>query len=161
MSKKCRAYSESKLGLEPPDNRKAFYAGWDAARRAALEQEQAEPVPAGYLVSPHGEFKPNFNLRFTFPPESLDWSIPLYTAPPQRKPLTEGEQDWSLLSVTQESLREHMAELKKVSEERDELLNVLETLVEHFEYYMGDNECRPLENARAAIARATEGGNNE
>ncbi len=36
-----------------------------------------------------------------------------------------------------------------------ELLEALETLVEHFEYYMGDNECRPLENARAAIAKAT------
>ena len=64
--------------------------GCAAALRAALEQK-AEPVPAGYLVSPHGEFKPNFNLRFTFPPESLDWSIPLYTAPPQRKPLTDAE----------------------------------------------------------------------
>ena len=64
--------------------------GCAAALRAALEQK-AEPVPAGYLVSPHGEFKPNFNLRFTFPPESLDWSIPLYTAPPQRKPLTDDE----------------------------------------------------------------------
>ena len=39
MSKKCKAYSESKLGLEPPDNRKAFYAGWDAALA-----QQAEPV---------------------------------------------------------------------------------------------------------------------
>lgn len=29
-----------------------------------------------------------------------------------------------------------------------------EFLAEHFEYYMGDNECRPLENARAAIKRA-------
>lgn len=36
-----------------------------------------------------------------------------------------------------------------------ELLEALETLAEHFEYYMGDNECRPLENARAAIAKAT------
>lgn len=35
-----------------------------------------------------------------------------------------------------------------------DLLDALETLVEHFEYYMGDNECRPLENARAAIAKA-------
>ena len=32
------------------------------------------------------------------------------------------------------------------------LREALETLVEHFEYYMGDNECRPLENARAALA---------
>lgn len=31
MSAKCKAFSESKLGLEPIDNRKAFYAGWDAA----------------------------------------------------------------------------------------------------------------------------------
>ncbi len=31
MSKKCKAYSVSKLGLESADNRKAFYAGWDAA----------------------------------------------------------------------------------------------------------------------------------
>ena len=36
MSKKCRAYSESKLGLEPPNNRKAFYEGWDAARLELL-----------------------------------------------------------------------------------------------------------------------------
>ena len=36
-----------------------------------------------------------------------------------------------------------------------DLLEALETLAEHFEYYMGDNECRPLENARAAIAKAT------
>ena len=38
-----------------------------------------------------------------------------------------------------------------------ELLEALETLAEHFEYYMGDNECRPLENARAAIAKAAGG----
>ena len=44
MSNKCRAYSASKIGLEKPDNRKAFYAGWDAAIEAELRQaiEQAE-----------------------------------------------------------------------------------------------------------------------
>lgn len=31
MSRKCRAFSKSKLGIEPADNRKAFYAGWEAA----------------------------------------------------------------------------------------------------------------------------------
>ena len=31
MSHKCKAFSASKLGLEPDNNRKAFYAGWDAA----------------------------------------------------------------------------------------------------------------------------------
>jgi hypothetical protein len=41
MSKKCKAYSVSKLGLEKPDNRKAFYAGWDTAIKQA---EKCEPV---------------------------------------------------------------------------------------------------------------------
>lgn len=45
MSKKCRAYSKSKLGLEPTDNRKAFYAGWDAALAQQAEPVQ-EPVDA-------------------------------------------------------------------------------------------------------------------
>ena len=31
MSKKCKAYSASKLDFAPHDNRKSFYAGWDAA----------------------------------------------------------------------------------------------------------------------------------
>jgi len=44
MSKKCKAYSKSKLGLEPPDNRKAFYAGWDAALREALAAPDPDPV---------------------------------------------------------------------------------------------------------------------
>jgi hypothetical protein len=44
MSKKCKAYSASKLGLEPTDNRKAFYAGWDAAIKEALAQPKQEPV---------------------------------------------------------------------------------------------------------------------
>ena len=53
MSKKCKAFSESKLGLEPPDNKKAFYAGWDAALRAALEQEQ-DPELSAALGWPGG-----------------------------------------------------------------------------------------------------------
>ena len=44
MSKKCIAFSVSKLGLESADNRKAFYAGWDAAIAAAEKQE-----PFGYF----------------------------------------------------------------------------------------------------------------
>jgi hypothetical protein len=46
MSKKARAYSLSKLGLEKPDNRKAFYAGWEAKefepRRITNEEIAAE-----------------------------------------------------------------------------------------------------------------------
>ena len=43
MSKKCVAFSKSKLGLEKPDNRKAFYAGWEAAMREALAKQQDKP----------------------------------------------------------------------------------------------------------------------
>ena len=52
MSKKCRAYSKSKLGIEPPDNRRAFYAGWDAALMP--ETDGAEPdhfVDANNMVA--------------------------------------------------------------------------------------------------------------
>ena len=42
MSKKCKAYSVSKLGLAAPDNRKAFYAGWDAAIEQALTPGEPE-----------------------------------------------------------------------------------------------------------------------
>ena len=40
---------------------------------------------------------------------------------------------------------------RKSRDERDKLRKALQALVEHFEYYIGDNECRPLENARAAL----------
>ncbi len=40
MSAKCKAYSKSKLGLKPDNNKLAFYAGWDAARQA-----KAQPAP--------------------------------------------------------------------------------------------------------------------
>jgi hypothetical protein len=49
MSKKCKAYSESKLGLIPHDNREAFYAGWDAAisqhqPRTPLTDDEIEKI---------------------------------------------------------------------------------------------------------------------
>jgi hypothetical protein len=44
MSAKCRAYSVSNLGLEMPDNRKAFYAGWEAGSR---EQGAAKSLNIG------------------------------------------------------------------------------------------------------------------
>jgi hypothetical protein len=45
MSKKCKAYSRSGLGLELPDSRKAFYAGWDAA----LPAQPAPVQPVAWL----------------------------------------------------------------------------------------------------------------
>ena len=84
MSKKCRAYSESKLGLEPTDNRKAFYAGWDAA--LAQQEEPVEPVAWQWLDTAH--------FRKKIPADATPSSgRPLYTTPPQRKPLAEWQID--------------------------------------------------------------------
>ena len=44
MSRKCRAFSTSKLGLEPADNRKAFYAGWEAALAETVKAVNKTPV---------------------------------------------------------------------------------------------------------------------
>ena len=77
MSKKCRAFSESKLGLEQPNNRKAFYAGWDAALRQALETEQ-EPVAWANSFDLQ-----NFDMKVRTGPD-LHHTVPLYTAPPKQ-----------------------------------------------------------------------------
>ena len=82
MSKKCRAYSESRLGLEPSDNRKAFYAGWDAAIHSALSEQPAQQQePVACVNGCQGFFKHS-------------------PQPAQRKPLTDdplqGAVDWLL-----------------------------------------------------------------
>lgn len=84
MSKKCRAYSESKIGLAPADNRKAFYAGWDAALRERLAQPEQEPV-AWELRKGKTD---RVLLEITNNPQrahdwkaSLEEVVPLYTAP--------------------------------------------------------------------------------
>lgn len=59
------------------------------------------------------------------------------------------------LEAMTECAKNHDAARTKHFLANQELLEALEKLVEHFEYYMGDNECRPLENARAALAKAT------
>lgn len=72
MSKKCRAFSASKLGLEPADNRKAFYAGWDAA----LEQPEQEQEPVAWM-SPGKE-----RLEFSRPDTVYgSHTVPLYKNP--------------------------------------------------------------------------------
>lgn len=74
MSNKCRAYSASKIGLEKPDNRKAFYAGWDAAIKQAEKQE-----PVAWW-----DGNPRNSIGISKTKEVDDWQ-PLYTAPPKRE----------------------------------------------------------------------------
>jgi hypothetical protein len=43
-------------------------------------------VPVGWLESPDGAFRANPLYKIQFPSSLLSWQLPLYTAPPQRKP---------------------------------------------------------------------------
>ena len=86
MSKKCKAYSESKLGMEPPDNRKAFYAGWDAAMRERLAQPEQEPV-AWRAYTPTNGYTLHHHYGEAYRVASQ--IEPLYTAPQSSKPLTD------------------------------------------------------------------------
>lgn len=80
MSKKCKAYSASKLGLEAPDTRKAFYAGWDAAIEQALTP--GEPVAFlhddGHWTHAKTEAGRRLSERLTFAGSP---KIGVYTAP--------------------------------------------------------------------------------
>ena len=104
MSKKCRAFSESKLGLEQPNNRKAFYAGWDAALRQALETEQ-EPVAWMYT----SQWKSNERFITTYQSELTTYKAdkvwPLYTAPPKREWVGLNHFDRTLLRTTHAPLK--------------------------------------------------------
>lgn len=57
--------------------------------RAALAEPEQEPV--AWMESPHGAIRANPLYKHTFSSQLLHWQIPLYTTPPQRKPLTDEE----------------------------------------------------------------------
>lgn len=61
-----------------------------AELRAALAQPEPT-TPVGWFESPHGAFRANPLYKLEFPSQLLAWSVPVYTAPPQRKPLTDEE----------------------------------------------------------------------
>lgn len=74
-----------------------------AAAITALRERLAQPEqdvpeascgnmgPVGWLESPDGVFRANPLYKIKFPSKLLSWQVPLYTAPPQRKPLTDNE----------------------------------------------------------------------
>jgi hypothetical protein len=70
------------------------------------------------------------------------WNVPLYTTPPAAA-VQEGR-DWSLLEATQESLREHMAEIKRLKEAQPAVPDAMTSadIQEHIEYVAGWNDCR-------------------
>jgi hypothetical protein len=72
------------------DHWKRFEKLAELIKDAALAQ--SEPTtPVGWFESPHGAFRANPLYKLEFPSQLLAWSVPVYTAPPQRKPLTEEE----------------------------------------------------------------------
>jgi hypothetical protein len=93
------------------------------ARELGLDYEPApvqEPV-AWIWKYANGEEEVVF-----VPPRHVDAShvdapstiTPLYTTPPAAQPAVQEGRDWSLLEATQESLREHMAEIKRLKAEQ-------------------------------------------
>jgi hypothetical protein len=62
------------------------------ALRLAIEQaERQEPVAWRWKELVNGDFVSDWILTHSDPPPYATESMPLYTAPPQRQPLTEGE----------------------------------------------------------------------
>jgi hypothetical protein len=83
MSKKCRAYSASKLGLEPADNRKAFYAGWDAAIEAAEKQEPVAWVEQDAIDWLERDERKHAYTNAALYKQKDKWApVPLYATPP-------------------------------------------------------------------------------
>jgi len=62
---------------------------------------------------------------------------------PPAAPVLEGR-DWSLLEATQESLREHMAEIKRLKAAQPVVPDAMTSadIQEHIEYVAGWNDCR-------------------
>jgi hypothetical protein len=65
--------------------------------------------------------KPGYTVARTYEecpenqyPDAWEEGEKLYTTPPTAQPAVQEGRDWSLLEATQESLREHMAEIKRL-----------------------------------------------
>ena len=77
------------FGMARRDAERKHQAAITALREALSESEQ-EPV--AWVEAPYGEIRVNPLYRLQFP-QSLALSIPLYTTPPPRNPLTDEEID--------------------------------------------------------------------
>ena len=67
------------------------WTGWQAA--LAQPQQQAEPVAWQYKTAEAGIFASDQLPQDVQVWQDIEWSIPLYTTPPQRKPLADEEID--------------------------------------------------------------------
>ncbi len=131
----------------------------EALLRQALEALEAENKR---LRDEVGRLRTDGASAVRWAPESAYWSevlVELFGAD-ARKGIDVLERRWQAALERAERLAEALRELEG-REQRDEALlrqalNRLEAVVESFDPYIRDNECRPMENARSTIAALRE-----
>jgi hypothetical protein len=118
---------------EPLQREPDFWEGY--------QPEPTKPAPVQEPVAYRSRLASG-NYTYCTTPQFFDNAQPLYTTPPAA-PVLEGR-DWSLLEATQESLREHMAEIKRLKEAQPAVPDALTSadIQENIEYVAGWNECR-------------------
>ena len=75
-------YSDGNIGVGTPAEPGCVRADPDVPEVGFGNME-----PAGWFEGPFGEFRANQLFKHSWPAQTVAWSIPLYLAPPQRKPL--------------------------------------------------------------------------
>jgi hypothetical protein len=101
-----------------------------STKRTETGMYQAWQVCSWTEAKSHFDKKPNYEYK------------QFYTTPPAAA-VQEGR-DWSLLEATQESLREHMADIKRLKEAQPVIPDAMTSadIQEHIEYVAGWNDCR-------------------
>jgi hypothetical protein len=77
------------------------------------------PLYAGPPAQPAPVQEPDYWLGYglqAYTEKPFEDATPVWTSPPAAQPAVQEGRDWSLLEATQESLREHMAEIKRLKE---------------------------------------------
>jgi hypothetical protein len=128
-------YSEDQLDLVEM----GWNYGYDAGRAVeqALDKKAENARELGLDYEPVGWWDSKIGF---FEEKHFDQLQPLYTTPPAAAVL-EGR-DWSLLEATQESLREHIAEIKRLKAAQPSVPDAIIEAGESPDYRDGWNDCR-------------------
>jgi hypothetical protein len=114
-SENCKAM-KSIAALQSIISQDALDKMAENARELGLDYEPA-PVQEllGYIATmAANDLRASIYGDVTVYGEDLEDTVAIYTTPPAAQPAVQEGRDWSLLEATQESLREHMAEIKRL-----------------------------------------------